>query len=57
MKKKPDICLKCGNDKNYTHDRDGSQMCWCVEQLRIKNSFFPLEQKHLIRLIFPKKEK
>ena len=28
-----DICPKCGNDKNYTHERDGSQMCWCAEDI------------------------
>lgn len=32
LKKKPDYCKKCGNDKNYTHERDGSQMCWCRDE-------------------------
>jgi hypothetical protein len=25
----PDICPRCGRDRNYVHERDGSQLCWC----------------------------
>jgi hypothetical protein len=28
-----DICPKCGKDRNFVHDRDGSQMCWCVDEV------------------------
>ena len=32
MSKKIDLCPKCGNDRNYVHERDGSQMCWCSDE-------------------------
>jgi hypothetical protein len=26
-----DLCPKCGKDRNFVHERDGSLMCWCVD--------------------------
>lgn len=27
-----DICKHCGYDRDFVHERDGSQMCWCVDE-------------------------
>lgn len=28
---KQDLCPKCGMDRNYAHERDGTYMCWCSD--------------------------
>lgn len=30
-----DICPVCHNDREYEHERDGSNMCWCGDVLSL----------------------
>jgi hypothetical protein len=43
---KPDYCPTCGNDRNNEHERDGSQLCWCIEDDEKTN---PIKRLRILR--------